>query len=215
MVKQIVLHIEGGRDRTADVEFRRAFRTFFSDLIAYGNKRQITIQVILEGGRKEAYDRFCKVVHSDPDVWHVLIVDSESPVKEFGQCWKHLKERQEDQWERPANVEEAQCHLMVMAMEAWFFADPDALEHYYNPLNKHKFHRNALPKNRNVEQILKEQHVSKIEAAIKDIPKRNIYLKMKDGPAILERLNVEKVRQAAKHCERIFVELTKKMGGDE
>lgn len=109
-------------------------------------------------------------------------------------------------WISPEGVDDTHCHLMVMAMEAWFFADPDALEDFYG----REFNRKALPTTTNVEKIAKPEHIRKLNAAVKGTPKRE-YDKAKYAPAILERLDVGKVRSRAPHCALMFKTLAEKI----
>ena len=137
----------------------------------------------------------------------MLLVDSEDLVAQWGKCWRHLRERQGDEWKKPAGVTDAQCHLMVQATEAWFFADPEALERYY----KQGFQANSLPKRQNVEEIPKGQHIPALEAATRHSQK-GVYHKTRHLPDLLGEINAAKVRQRAWHCDRIFVTLSDRLG---
>jgi hypothetical protein len=204
VIKQIVVYIEGGVSKTADIEFRAAFRTFFKEIDSKASEKGIGFRVILEGTRRKAYEKFCEAIDRQDDTYPVLLVDSEAAVAEFGTCWKHLKERVGDEWDQPAKAEDRHCHLMVEAMEAWFFADPEALEKYYGQ----NFIRNSLPKTANVETIPKKDHIAKLEAATKNTQKKR-YHKVHHAPEILKRLDPVKVRKRAPHCDRIFTTLVR------
>lgn len=96
MVKRILLYIEGGRSQSKDVQMRKGFSTFFNELKEMADKRDISLRCITFQKRGHAYEKFCYGLSHDLDAFHVLLVDSETPVKEFGKCWKHLKERPDD-----------------------------------------------------------------------------------------------------------------------
>ncbi len=202
VVKQIVFYIEGGRGTRYDIEFRQAFHTFFAEIEAIARQKGIGFRPRLAGSRRKTYELFCNELMREAATLHILLVDSEAPVAEFGKCWKHLKERSGDEWDCPPGADDSHCHLMVEAMEAWFFADPEALAGYYGQ----KFNANALPKRQNVEDIPKIEHISSLEAATKPTQKGR-YDKFGHAPEILMRLDVSKVRERAPHCERIFTTL--------
>jgi len=95
---------------------------------------------------------------------------------------------------------------MVQVMEAWYLADRERLQDYYGK----GFRAAALPKNRNVEEIDKRQ----LERSLKDATRatqKGTYHKIQHGPAILERIRLEMVRQFAPGCERLIRTLTEKI----
>lgn len=186
---------------------RQAFRSFFEELDTAVKSRGNSIKFVLHGSRREAYSHFCHALIQEPEAYHVLLVDSEEPVKRWGECWRHLRERKDDGWARPEGTDEAQCQLMVEALEAWFFADPDALQAYYGA----DLQTSSLPSRQHVEEIPKSQHLLSLEAATRQT-KKGIYHKTQHLPGILQRLNAAKVRESAWHCDRIFVNLSARMG---
>ena len=206
-MKRIVFHVEGGQNKNEDARFRQAFRTFFTEIDVAASAHGVSLKFIMEGPRRTAYERFCHESPKDADEWHVLLVDAEDLVKQSGLCWKHIEERAADQFERPNAAEEAQCQLMVQAMEAWFFADADALTRYYGK----EFQASSLPKTNNVENIPKARHISALEAATKGTQKKR-YHKTHHAPDILAQIDPAKVRNRAPHCDRIFVDLINKLG---
>ena len=204
----IVFHIEGGADRSQSGDMRKAFHDFFSELhtLATANGSRIE-PVVMHGSRSRAYKGFCHALKTQPGKYHVLLVDSEDSVKHRGECWRHLRERQADGWACPAGVEGAQCHLMVQAVEAWFFADPGKLEEYY----EQNFQVSSLPVRQNVEGIPKSEHIAKLEAATRHSQK-GLYHKTNHLPALLGKIRAAKVRERAWHCDRIFVTLSERLG---
>lgn len=208
MVRKVFFYIEGGGNPDADTALREAFRKFFKELDDLGRENEFALNYKLGGSRRLTYEIFRYAVEQDPNSIHLLLVDSEAPVGEFGKCWKHVKERPGDGWDRPEGVDDTYCHLMVQAMEAWFFADPDALAGFYGQ----HFQRSALPRTKNVEQIPKLRHLDALEAATKQTQKKR-YHKTRHAPELLKRLNVAKVRAAAPHCDRIFTAVAEKITG--
>ncbi len=203
----IVFHIEGGANKNQDTEMREGFRKFFTELDKAVRSRGNSIRLVLHGSRRETYSQFCHALRNEPEAYHVLLVDSEGPVVRWGECWQHLRERQGDGWEKPTGAGDAQCHLMVQTIEAWFFADPQALQAYYGS----EFNVGSLSVRQNVEEIPKDEHLSKLEAASR-LTKKGPYHKTRHLPDLLGRVDAAKVRQRAWHCDRIFVTLSEGLG---
>ena len=186
---------------------RRAFRTFFAELDRVAKAGGSRIEFVMQGSRLSAYKRFCNALRDEPEKYHVLLVDSEDLMQHRGECWQHVWERPADSWVRPEGVEERQCQLMAQAIEAWFFADPDKLQEYYNG----KFQRSSLPSRQDVEAIPKSEHIPSLEAATKQTQKGR-YHKTNHLPDILSMVRPAKVRERAWHCDQIFVTLAEKLG---
>ena len=203
----IQLHIEGGSSKNQDIDMRRAFRAFFGQLDQSARSQRSSLTLTLHGTRGAAYAQFCHALKREPETYHVLLIDSEDPVQHLGQCWRHLREREADGWERPDGAEEAQCQLMVETIESWLFADPDCLEAYYGT----DFQKSSLPSRQNVEEIPKKEHLERLEAATRRTQK-GVYHKTRHLPDLLRAISTQKVRGRAKHCDRLFVSLLQKLG---
>lgn len=91
---------------------------------------------------------------------------------------------------------------MVQTVEAWLLADPDALAAYYGK----GFHRNALPRRSDVEAIPKEQLFESLDRATAETQKGR-YAKIRHCADLLGRLNQDRVRRRARHCELLFSSL--------
>jgi len=202
MVNEIRIYVEGGgSDNRTKIHVRHGFNGFLKDLVARSRSHRIKWEIIPCGARDEAYRKFVKALNTHPNSFNVLLVDSEGPVK--GKPWAHLHRR--DGW-TSHGVDDAQCHLMVQMMEAWFIADINSLEGFYGQ----GFNANAIPKNTNVEKISKQRIESVMKAATQRTTKGE-YHKTHHGPKLLEQLDVSKVRKAALHCNRLFTTLEEKM----
>jgi hypothetical protein len=151
--------------------------------------------VILCGGRSSTFDDYQIALRQHTDSVNLLLVDAETPVSR--PPWEHLRGR--DNWTRPDSASDDQCHLMVQVVEAWLIADPDALAGYYG----HRFNRNALPANPNVEEASKTDVISGLEGATGKTQK-GTYRKIRHCADLLALLSVETVRARARHCERFF-----------
>jgi len=204
-VTHLVFHVEGGISNSQSADMRKAFCRFFSEIDRLASGKGGQIEFLMHGSRLSAYKGFCNALIMQPEKHHVLLVDSEDPVAEWGLCWKHLRGR--DGWARPAGAEDAQCHLMAQAVEAWLFADPDTLKGYYGQ----GFQAGSVPHRRHVEEVPKGEHLPALEAATKQT-KKGRYHKTRHLPDLLGRVDAVKVRQRAWHCDRIFVTLSAKLG---
>ena len=95
---KIKVYVEGGGDGSQlKTECRRAFSTFFEKAGLKGTMPR----VVACGSRSNAYDDFCTALRTaSADELPLLLVDSEAPVT-VADPWKHLKEREGDQWDKP------------------------------------------------------------------------------------------------------------------
>lgn len=91
---------------------------------------------------------------------------------------------------------------MVHCMESWLIADPEALAEFYGQ----GFRVKSLPATPDVEAVPKETIAAALEQATKSTQKGR-YHKIRHGPALLGQLDPARVRQRAKHCDRLFVTL--------
>lgn len=194
---KIRIYVEGGGDsRHQKAKVRQGFSQFLRQALGKN------IAIIACGSREHTYRDWRNALKRHPNAFNVLLVDSEGPVRKTP--WLHLAER--DGWEKPSQTSDEQCHLMVQMMEAWLVADVEALQKFY----KKGFNAKAIPKRANVEEIPKKQVESALVSATKKTQKGR-YHKIQHGPVILASLNVDKVRMAAPHCERLLVILSKKL----
>jgi hypothetical protein len=95
---------------------------------------------------------------------------------------------------------------MTQAMEAWFIADVAALAGFYGQ----EFHQGGIPRNPDVEQIPKAQ----LETSLRDASRhtqKGEYHKTRHAWRLLQLIDPEVVRQASRHCDRLFTTLQTKM----
>jgi len=205
MVDEIRIYVEGGGDKKdTKSRVRQGFSGFLKDLVALAREKRIRWSIIACGPRNSTFDDFQTALRTHLQAFNVLLVDSESSVNAGPR--QHLQDR--DGWDL-SNVVDEQCHLMVQVVEAWFVADLSALERFYGE----NFNSNPIPKNPNVEQIDKNTLHSSLKAATWKT-KKGEYHKIKHGPELLKQLDVSKVRNAAPHCDRLFITLKRKMETD-
>ena len=185
------LYVEGGGDRR---ESKRACRKGFTSFMGKAGLQGNMPSIVACGSRKNAYDRF-RIAHATGES-AMLLVDAEGQVTAQGP-WQHLKTR--DNWDRPTAATDEQCHMMVQTMESWFLADVDVLESYYGA----NFRRQALPQNRNIEDIPKRDVDNGLDRATRNTQKGR-YSKGRHSFEILERLDPEKVAASSPYAKRLI-----------
>lgn len=203
MVGEIRVYVEGGGDqRSGKSAIQEGFSKFLLPLKDIARQRHIRWAVIACGPRNAAQDAFQIALQQHANAFNVLLVDAEGPVTQSPRA--HLQQR--DGWQMQS-ISDEQCHLMVQVMESWLLADRDALREFYGA----GFNTNPLPGQADVEQIDKGVVLSAMEDATQRTRKGS-YHKIRHGPKLLERLEVSKVRSAARHCDRLFTTLAEQMG---
>lgn len=218
MVRAIALHLEGGGNTPETLQtFRRGMSAFLKPAVEEARKRRIRWDVIPLGGRKEAFDSFCDGLKNEPETFHVLLVDAEEPVSKAP--WKHLKARVGDQWVAPENADEKRCQLMIVTMETWFLADPDAVKEFFKL--KKGFDPSALPdlpplpKPPKVSTVLERMSKESVNAVLKKATRNTAtehYEKIKHGANLLAVIDPRKVREQCPSCDRLFRTLGEAIG---
>jgi hypothetical protein len=146
-------------------------------------------------------------VEKEPEVYNVLLVDSENPVEITVEPWAHLHNRPGDAWAKPTGIESEHCQMMVVCMEAWFIADPSALRTHFGG----NFDSRKLPQANLAESRTKDDIAHALRQATRDT-KAKEYRKIRDGARLLEILNQAEVRRHCTWCERLFQALGAAIG---
>lgn len=205
------LYVEGGGDSK---DLKTSCRQGFSEFLRKTGLQGIMPRIVACGGRQNAYERFCTAIDSGEEA--LLLVDSEAPVAEDCQQglpenwrpWQHLGNRQGDQWAKPANAHDEDCHLMVQCMEAWLLADRNTLANFF----AQGFNMNALPNAANqVERIAKDNIFTVLANATKNCTKKGKYGKGQHSFKLLALISPDQVRAASPWAERFVDVLNKKL----
>ena len=191
MVKTKV-YVEGGGRKAIDRECRRAFGAFLSK----AGVPQGTVEIEACGPRGDAYRTFSADLRKGLST--VLLLDAEGPVTTQS-TWQHLKGN--DNWDRPANAADGQCHLMVQIMESWFLADVKTLESFFGT----GFRSQSLPGNPKVEDVPKQDVLNGLGQATRGTGSR--YNKGTHSFEVLAMLDPRKVMEASPHADRFIKSL--------
>lgn len=207
----VKLFVEGGGTSNAlRTECRQAFTNFITE--AGLTKRP---RVVACGSRQDAYDDYCTAIKNNEAA--MLLVDSEAAVNnshqsgkaETWQPWQHLKARQGDGWDKPAGVDDTDCHLMVQCMESWFLADRATLKSFFGQ----GYTENPLPATGNpIESIAKTSVFSGLANATRQSQSKGQYGKGNHSFKLLAEIDPEKVLSASPWAKRFIDQLKKKMG---
>ena len=190
----VKVYVEGGGEgKDLRTKCRQGFSNFFDKAGLTGGMPRI----VACGSRQKTYDKFCTALTGAKNEFIVLLVDSEDPVAEGAGPWTHLQTR--DKWQKPAAATDKNAHLMTQCMEAWFFADKDALAAYFGA----GFKRNALSARVKIENIPKTDVESGLKAATKP-SRKGEYNKSSHSFDVLARLDPEKVAAASPRARQLL-----------
>jgi hypothetical protein len=202
MVTEIRIYAEGGGDqRSGKAAVQEGFSKFLSPLKEMARERHIRWYIVACGSRQAAFDAFEIASQQHRDAFNVLLVDAEGPVSQSP--WAHLQER--DRWSIQGILDD-HCHLMVQVMEAWIAADLETLIRFYGQ----GFNANPIPGQEDVELIDKADLEQALRQATQNTQKGE-YHKIRHGPKILALVDIGKVRNRARHCDRMFTILSNKI----
>lgn len=155
-----------------------------------GYNMEITEELI----QNEKYEDFRISIRTERHKYQLilLLVDSEGPVANHHTAWQHLKQRPDDNWDKPPDADDQTAHLMVQCMESWFLADKDTLERYFGD----GFLRRSLPGQVNIESIPKNDVLNGLERAARPSTQKH-YHKTNHGYELLGLINPERVGDAS------------------
>lgn len=214
----VKIYVEGGGDAAT---LKTACRAGFSAFLEKAGLKGSMPKVIPCGGRQDAYDSFCIALRAgDPAI---LLVDSEALIpmacqsgnadarenREKWSPWQHLQQRQGDEWEKPINAEELDCHLMAQCMESWLISDRQALKAFFGQ----GFRENQLPAAANpVESVPKQQLYDSLAMATRECKTKSQYSKGNHSFQLLANIDPAKVMKASPWALRFIEALKSKMG---
>ncbi|HUW31406.1 MAG TPA: DUF4276 family protein [Planctomycetota bacterium] len=195
------IYVEGGGPgKAAETDCRQGFRC----LLERAGFAHPSPAIKACGTRRSAFDDFATALRlSEPDVYPVLLVDSEAPVRK--EPWEHLKDR--DGWPRPDAAEDDQAQLLVQCMETWIVADQEAVERFFGQ----NLHANALPPAVDLENRSKDDVQESLERATRNCGRNRNYRKGKRSFDLLAQLDAEVLRKSLPHFRRLCTLLEEKL----
>ena len=186
MVRRVAIHFEGDKD------LRAGFGKLFENHIERARQNRIRFDMIAGGSNAETVRGFLRYCRLNPSDLNVLLIDSEGPAPSAAEAIRALRSR--SYWD--ANVapeEDERVNFMVQAMEAWFIADPQALERHFG----NGFGVGSLPNQQNAESISPNGLTDSINQALRAVGgrRRRKYDKVRDGARLLALINEATVRR--------------------
>jgi len=195
VVKEIVIHVEGGGDATSKARLREGLTRFLNGSRLEALRRGVRLRVVPGGSRTDTFREFeANYAAGRAGALVLLLVDSEGPVQ--GTPKEHLTAS--ERWDL-STVSDDQVHLMVEVMEAWFVADRESLRIYYGQ----NFASGSLPATTTVEAVSKADVLTGLVRATRRTQKGE-YHKTRHAFELLTLIDPEKVRKRAPHCQRLF-----------
>ncbi|PZS06477.1 MAG: hypothetical protein DLM69_00015 [Candidatus Chloroheliales bacterium] len=214
---KVKIYVEGAPTAYAKALCRKAFLGFFGKALAdclISDLEQL-LEIVPCGAR--AIDVFGLAITNplprDKQMAHILLLDSEVDYepKGFAPESDKVKEfliQREGANNRKviAKVSNEQLFLMVHCMEAWFLADKDALEEFYD---KRYFKRNKWADKPEIELKTKKEVFRLLAQATKDSPKGQYSerAKVEHGFLLIESIDPNKVAACSLHCNRLLARL--------
>jgi hypothetical protein len=209
----VKLYVEGGGNSKA---LRRICSNGFSEFLQKTGLKGQMPRIVACGSRQKAYDFFCMAVNSGDNA--LLLVDSEAAVSADCQQgdaknwkpWRHLKNRQGDQWNKPQNADDEDCHLMVQCMEAWFLIDRIRLQEFFGQ----GFNDTSLPSIGNpIESVAKKQVYQALSDATRNCKTKASYGKGEHSFKILKIISPNLIIAGSPWAKRFVDTVKKRMGG--
>lgn len=197
----VQVFVEGGgqKNQPGRKDLESSCRRAFSELTQKVGLTGRTPRFVACGSRSDAFHDFRVALRSRRrGEVKLLLVDSEMPVPESALVWEHVRQREGDGWERPNEAQESDLHFMVQCMEAWFFADINAVQSYFG-----NGFRSANLTTRPIEEIPKQDIANQLKAATRATPKGE-YDKGRHSFEILRQIDARRIENASPFAKRFF-----------
>ena len=194
------IYVEGGGNDSKELHIR--CREGFRKLLEKSGFGGRMPRLVACGSRAAAFDEFSMAhSHAGKDDYVALCVDSEDPVADIDQTWAHLKQRKDDDWDKPTGAVDEQVLLMTTCMETWIASDREAMRDQWGAC----LQVSALPNLHDLES----RNRASIQDALVHATRtcRNGYAKGKRSFQILARLDPVVLRQhlpSFVRCERVL-----------
>ena len=193
---RLAIYLEGGGNGAeSKALLRRGMGEFLRELRSRARAKSLRWKIVACGGRDRAFQAFRdSVLRGDTSV-SVLLVDAEGPLSTAPK--RHLAER--EGWDLRF-VSEREVQLMVQAMETWIVADPTAVAAYYGS----DFAGNVLPGPDSDLEALDRHEIQRLLARSTRRTRKRKSRKIRDGSALLTRIDPAAVQGRCPSCRRLF-----------
>jgi hypothetical protein len=175
------IYLEGGGDaKDLQVRCRKGFNALLQSCGFAGRMPRL----VASGGRETALSDF-KTAHAGSAAtdFVAMLIDSEEPVEDVEETWRHLAAR--DDWPRPEGAQDDQVLFMTTCMETWIVGDRKTLSAHYGP----KLQASALPSLQNLEQRRRDEVQKALTRATRNCT--NAYAKGERSFRVLAKLDPE------------------------
>lgn len=195
---KLLLYVEGGNkgaDAHEMARLRESWRYFFREIDPL-YQGQVDFKVTLCSGIESTFKIFQDAcLRRLPTQRCLLLVDSDGALVE-GACPKAFLGKVHSTWQLPPREGAEVYHCMVQTFESWLLADREAAAAYFgcDPA--------SLPDERSVDGLSKKRLGEILAAAC-----GRKYDKIKDGAALLKKVDPAKVQAHSPHCRRLFENL--------
>lgn len=194
---ELRLYIEGGDSSESKALLRAGFSVFLQEVAIACADARIAWNPVCAKCDGETFKLFRHSIRTRPGGWSAVLLDSDCcPEPGTADVLEFL--RKEKRWD-VSGLEASQCHLMVVKMETWFLADPEAMEKHFG----RGFETGALPRSANLEMLPGKAIDEAISRAVRGT-KREKYRKIQDAAKLLQLISPQLVRQRSKSCDRLF-----------
>lgn len=184
------IYLEGGAkgpdSKFLTIACQQAFHKLLDSMGFTGRKPKL----VACGGRGSVFERFCTAHKSGTCDYVAMWIDSEEPMADIEQAWKHLAAvTTVPVWEQPDNAMDEQVLFMNTCMETWIAADRKTLQTYYGVL----LQESALPSLNQLEQRGRHDVQEKLMNATRNC--KNAYSKGKQSYLILAELDADVLKK--------------------
>ena len=179
------IYIEGGGDsKELHTRCREGFRRLLEKCGFKGRMPRL----VACGGRGTTFDDF-STAHANArrGDYVAMLVDSEEPVADIEETWRHLKSR--DGWDMPHGAANEQVLLMTTCMESWIVCDRKTLKTFF----RNCLRESALPSLTDMESRTRDAIQNALVHATRNC--KNAYAKGKKSFVIVGKLDPAELRK--------------------